>query len=141
MWKVLLGLVLVTGLLTSGALGAIENRIIAGADTANCGAAHGTTVFTLTDVVPDVRLSLALGSEVVVRTPKWPQRATVIKNSNRAVLHQVCSFLTTDSGRESVYVAKHLGRSLLWATVTPAGNTFMPSWSGIVKVTAASSAQ
>jgi hypothetical protein len=107
----------------------------ASAATATCAAPPGTTVFTLTDIAPGVRLNLSLGSKVIVRTPKWPgARATEFKNSNRKVLHQICSTLNSSGGRTAVYIAQHRGRSLLWATVTPAGNTFMPSWSGIVTV-------
>jgi|GEM_PF-2669768 len=141
--RVLLGLAIATGLLTSAALDlvGIAGDVSAGAAIANCSAPTGTNVFTLTDVAPGVRLNLTLGSEVIVRTPKWPgKRATEITNSNRTVLHLICSTLTSGGGREAVYVAQRIGRSLLWATVTSAGNAFMPSWSGIVTVTAASSA-
>jgi hypothetical protein len=136
--KVLLGLTVATGLLTNTALDLVGSAgaVNAGAATANCSAPTGTTVFTLTDVAPGVKLNLALGSEVIVRTPKWPgERATEITNSNRTVLRQICSTLTSDGEREAIYAAQHLGRSLLGATVTPASDAFMPSWSGIVTVT------
>jgi len=140
--RVLLGLTIATGLVTSAAVDLVGSagEVSAGAATATCSAPTGTTDFTLTDVAPGVRLNLALGSIVIVRTSKWPGgRATKIANSNRTVLHEICSTLTSDGGREAVYAAHRLGRSLLWATVAPA-DTFMPSWSGIVTVTAASNA-
>jgi hypothetical protein len=139
--RVLMVLAITAGLLTGAALDVVGSTgaLSASAATANCSAPRGATVFTLTDVAPGVRLNLSLGSKVIVRTPKWPGgHATEFKNSNRKVLRQICSTLTNSGGRMAVFVAQHLGRSLLGATVTPAVNTFMPSWFGTVTVIAAS---
>lgn len=136
-------LAITAGFLTGAALDVVGSTGVVGASavTANCSASPGTTAFTLTDVAPGVRLNLSLGSKVIVRTPKWPGgHATEFRNSNRKVLHQICSTLTSSGGRTAVYIAQHLGRSLLWATVTPVVSSLMPSWSGTVTVIAASGA-
>jgi len=138
--RVLRVLSISAGLLTGAALNVIGSVGVVDASTAtaNCSAPPGTTALTLTDVAPGVRLNLSLGSKVIIRTPKWPAgHATEFKNSNRKVLRQICSTLTVGGGRTAVYVAQHLGRSLLWATVTPTVDSFMPSWSGTVTVIAA----
>ena len=135
---VLMVLAITSGLLTGAALDA--GVVVASAATANCGAPRGTAVFTLTDMAPGVRLNLSLGSKVIVRTPKWHgEHATEFNNSNRKVLRQICSTLTSSGGRMAVFVAQHVGRSLLGATVTPPVDTFMPSWFGTVTVNAGSS--
>jgi hypothetical protein len=139
---VLMVLAITAGLLTGAALDVVGSTgaVVASAATANCGAPRGTAVFTLTDMAPGVRLNLSLGSKVIVRTPKWHgEHATEFNNSNRKVLRQICSTLTSSGGRMAVFVAQHVGRSLLGATVTPPVDTFMPSWFGTVTVNAGSS--
>lgn len=110
--------------------------------TATCVAPAGSVVFTLSDMAPGVKLDVPIGSGVIVRTPKWyNEHPTQIKDSHHTVLRPVCSMLTGGGEREAIYEARHIGRSLLWATVTPPTDTFMPSWSGVVTVSADSSDQ
>jgi hypothetical protein len=133
--RVLMVVTIMVGFLTGATLDVVGST---GAVAANCSAPPGTTALILTDAAPGVRLKLSLGSKVIVRTPKWPGgHATEFKNSNRKVLHQICSTLASSGGRTAVFVAQHLGRSVLGATVPPT-DAFMPSWSGTVTVIAAS---
>jgi hypothetical protein len=140
--RVLVVLAITAGLLTGAALDVVGSTGVVGASaaTANCSAPRGTTILTLTDVIPGAKLALSLGSKGIVRTPKWHgEHATEFDNSNRKVLRQICSTLNSGGGRMAVFVARHLGRSVLEATVTPPVNTFMPSWFGTINVIAGSS--
>jgi hypothetical protein len=96
-----------------------------------------TATFTLRYTSPLPTFRVHEGQAFIVVVPAWGSgKATGIRNSNPGAITLLCSKLTARGSRTSVYLAMHSGTSKLWATVTPATNLFMPSWSGTIKVSA-----
>jgi hypothetical protein len=79
-----------------------------------------------------------VGGILEVLVPPWNWgSATAVSIGNPRVVGAECSFLLADEGREEILVALAEGQSTLEASVTPASNAMMPSWSGTVTVIAA----
>lgn len=103
-----------------------------------CPAHKGWTAITLTDTLPRRTVTVAPGAHLVVTVPPWGWgTASDVHLVSAGILREQCTVLLADRGRRVVYVAASPGSTWLDATVRPAGNAMMPSWSARVTVRAA----
>jgi hypothetical protein len=102
---------------------------------ASCQAPRGSATLTLTDTTPTPRVRVDAGRYIAVTVPAWHWgTATNVQVATRYLLRQVCTVVTRDHGRQTVFKASRPGSSYLGATVKPASNLAMPAWGGIVVV-------
>lgn len=100
---------------------------------APCHAPRGSATLTLTDATPTPRVTVEVGRYIAVTVPAWHWgTATNVQVATRGLLRQVCTVLTRDHGRRTVFEALRPGSSHLGATVEPASNLMMPAWGGVV---------
>jgi hypothetical protein len=103
--------------------------------TTGCASSPGSPSLTLSDTSPMPKLTVTVGSPLVVMVPSWTgAEATDLRIVDASVLSEICTVLLSDHGREAVLFGVRQGQSLITATVTPASNAMMPAWLGLVTV-------
>jgi hypothetical protein len=101
----------------------------------SCQAGPTWPVIKLTDSSKQPVLTVRAGSPVVVIVPRWNWgKATDVHVISPGLLRERCTVLLADHGRRTIFVAVGQGRTLLSATVSPAGDAKMPAWGGVVTV-------
>jgi hypothetical protein len=110
----------------------------------SCSAPLGTPSITLSDTIPSPTVTVVQGSRLVVIVPGIPDvnatnvTATRVTGTDvtfdRSIMTEECSTVLSDSGRRTVLLATHVGKSHLFATINPVGDTAAPAWLGTAVV-------
>jgi hypothetical protein len=141
-WRVAGLLVALTAgvVVLGGCGGQSSSRLLPGGPVPPCSAPTDTPSITLSGSIPSPTVTVVQGSRLVVIVPgAHDVNETNVTATNvtfdQSVMTAECSTVLRNRGRRTVLLARHVGKSTLFATISAVvGDVNMPALSGTVVV-------